>query len=312
MTDKRFLKTFAAAWVLAAALVLVQVQQPPPAPGDEARTHRRIGKARRDALRQGRRPARPWPSSGPRKACRSWPGFCRTRNSCITPASDWSRFPIRRWTMRCVRPWANSRASCVVGVIDSIGNRRDPKAAGQLKELLANPDVQVARAAAAALGRIAVPECIEALRQALTGPASPRPAVGEASPGCVETLRQALSSRSSLRPAVGDACLAACDRLLATGKATRRRPCTDTLSKADVPEVHPRSRPRTAQCSRGPGGDAASFIEYLGSDDKGLFGVALAAAHELPAKQVRRPWWRNSPNANPSPRKPRNRSRPSR
>ena len=148
----------------------------------------------------------------------------------------------------------------LVGVIDSIGNRRDPKAAGQLKELLANPDVQVARAAAAALGRIAAPECIEALRQALTGPAI-------------------------VRPAAGDACLAACDRLLAAGKRDEATALYDTLSKAEVPKYIQVAAAHGAIRSRGPAA-MPRFIEYLGCDDKGLFGVALAAAHELPAKQV--------------------------
>jgi HEAT repeat protein len=45
----------------------------------------------------------------------------------------------------------------LVGVINSIGVRRDPEAIPQLGRLLSDPDPEVAQAAAAALARIRPP-----------------------------------------------------------------------------------------------------------------------------------------------------------
>ena len=112
MSDKRFVATLAAAWVLAAASAPVQAAAAPARPGRRGPTHRRAGEARRDALRQGQGLSGPGPPRHREK--RPGPGrpFVGRRNLCITPASDSSRFPIRRWTMRWARPWGNSRASC--------------------------------------------------------------------------------------------------------------------------------------------------------------------------------------------------------
>ncbi|NWG14417.1 MAG: HEAT repeat domain-containing protein [Acidobacteria bacterium] len=55
----------------------------------------------------------------------------------------------------------------LVGVINSIAQRRDLKAAEPLARLLDDPDAEVAAAAAAALGRIATPESAEELAKVL-------------------------------------------------------------------------------------------------------------------------------------------------
>ena len=54
-----------------------------------------------------------------------------------------------------------------VGVIGSIGVRRDPKAVGALVKRLGDADPQVADAAARALGKIGNLEAVEALKKAL-------------------------------------------------------------------------------------------------------------------------------------------------
>ena len=55
----------------------------------------------------------------------------------------------------------------LAGVINSIGQRRDPKAVGALATLMDDPHAEVAAAAAAALGRIGTPESAKELEKAL-------------------------------------------------------------------------------------------------------------------------------------------------
>src|SRR5213076_187163 len=71
----------------------------------------------------------------------------------------------------------------LVGVINSIGVRRDSGAVDLLSGRLEDKDAEVASAAAVALGRVGNAAAAEALRRALTGAsASVRSAVAE---GCV-------------------------------------------------------------------------------------------------------------------------------
>jgi len=148
----------------------------------------------------------------------------------------------------------------LVGVINSIGNRADEGAVDQLKKLLGESDQQVAAAAAATLSKIATPECVAALKEALAGPAS-------------------------LRPAIGDACLTACDKLTAAGKADAAADLFDAMLGADLPKYIRIAAARGAIVARGSAG-LPRLVEYLASTDKALFGVALSAAHDLPAAQV--------------------------
>ena len=68
-----------------------------------------------------------------------------------------------------------------MGVINSLGSRRDAQAVAELARLIHAADVPVATAAAAALGKIG-PAAQAALAHALTGAApAVRPAVAEAS-----------------------------------------------------------------------------------------------------------------------------------
>ncbi|MFW6164295.1 MAG: hypothetical protein ACODAJ_16115, partial [Planctomycetota bacterium] len=70
----------------------------------------------------------------------------------------------------------------LVGVIHSVGMRRDAKAVGALAGLLEAADTTVAAAAAQALGRIAAPEAAEALAGfRKTAPEARRPAAADAS-----------------------------------------------------------------------------------------------------------------------------------
>ncbi|HUT93741.1 MAG TPA: HEAT repeat domain-containing protein [Thermoguttaceae bacterium] len=100
----------------------------------------------------------------------------------------------------------------LVGAIASIGVRRDAKAAAPLAKLLRHSDADVAGAAARALGRIATPEAVEAVKEAL-----------EKAP-------------EELRPAVADGCLGAAEALLAHDKRPEAAALYQLVSQADLPK----------------------------------------------------------------------------
>ena len=77
----------------------------------------------------------------------------------------------------------------LVGVVNSIGLRKDPKSLDALAKLLDEGDAEVAQAAAAALGRISGPQAAKKLRKALGRARAPlRPAVAHAALICAEGL----------------------------------------------------------------------------------------------------------------------------
>ena len=100
----------------------------------------------------------------------------------------------------------------LVGVIGSVGVRRDAKAVGQLVPMLASPDADMARTAARSLGRIATPEAINALQEAL--PKAP----------------------AERRPAVGDGCLACAEALLAQDNRPEAAAVYQSVAKAELPK----------------------------------------------------------------------------
>lgn len=99
-----------------------------------------------------------------------------------------------------------------VGVIGSLGVRRDAASVGALAGLLSDADKQVACAAAAALGTIGTPEAGAALG-ALLGQAS-----------------------QEAKPAAADACLACAERLLADGKKPEAVALYKALNAEDQPK----------------------------------------------------------------------------
>jgi HEAT repeat protein len=78
----------------------------------------------------------------------------------------------------------------LVGVIGSIGVRRDPKAVAPLVKRLGDPDPEVAQASARALGRIGTLDAVTALEKALSNTAQAnRLAVSEGLFRCADVLR---------------------------------------------------------------------------------------------------------------------------
>lgn len=101
----------------------------------------------------------------------------------------------------------------LVGVINSIGHRRDPKAAALLSKLLYATDTEVAQAAAAALGRISGPQAAKALQDGLT------------------------RTKGGVRTAVAQAALVCAEGLLAHGDRKQALALYDTLSRPGIPRA---------------------------------------------------------------------------
>lgn len=104
------------------------------------------------------------------------------------------------------------KGKLLVGVIGSVGVRRDKKAVPLLVPLLADRDAMVVQGAARALGRIASSEAAEALREAL----------GKAS--------------AENRPALADACLACAEKRLAEGQRDDAVALYRAVGKAELPK----------------------------------------------------------------------------
>jgi hypothetical protein len=81
------------------------------------------------------------------------------------------------------------KGTLLVGVIDSVGQRKGPKAVPLLAKLMYSSDAAVAEAAALALGVISGPQAAQALRQGLAKTKGPvRDAIAAASLVCAEGL----------------------------------------------------------------------------------------------------------------------------
>ena len=100
----------------------------------------------------------------------------------------------------------------LIGVINSIGKRRDAKAGPALAGMIYGADADVASAAAAALGSIGGPASVKELQAALA------------------------KTKGATRMAVADASLVCAERLLAEGKRDEALALYTSLSASDVPK----------------------------------------------------------------------------
>lgn len=100
----------------------------------------------------------------------------------------------------------------LVGVVNSIGQRKDAKALNALVKLLDGKDADVAKAAAAALGRISGTQAAGALQKALRSPKTP------------------------VFPAAAGAALVCAEGLLAQGDHKQARALYSALNRPEVPK----------------------------------------------------------------------------
>ncbi len=149
----------------------------------------------------------------------------------------------------------------LVGVINSIGVRRDAQAAEALARRLQDNDAEVAASAAAALGRIANDAATKSLRKSLAGvPVKVRSAIAEGLVLCAE-------------------------RLQAEGRDAEAIEIYDEVRKADVPKQRKIEATRAAILARKQDG-IALLLEQFRSSDKAMFQLALGTAREFPGNKL--------------------------
>jgi HEAT repeat protein len=153
------------------------------------------------------------------------------------------------------------QGNLLIGVINSIAVRRDPKAVSDLVKKLKDQDPSVVSAAAVALGRIGGSEAAKALTQSLS--AAPEAARSEVAQGCILCAEQFLTQ----------------------GKLAQAVELYDTVRAANVPRQGQLEAIRGAILARQSAG-LPLLLEQLRSPDKALFGIGLRTARELPGREV--------------------------
>jgi HEAT repeat protein len=155
----------------------------------------------------------------------------------------------------------------LVGVIDSIGQRRDAKAVKLLSKLIEDEDVAVASAAAGALGRIGTS-------------------------AAANTLMMAVAADSPIYAAAADACFACSERLAAAGKRDDSamlygivRESIDAMEKKDIPK-HIRAAATGGSFRVRRGLARELLLKQVLSPEKMYFNAGLAAARQMPGAEV--------------------------
>lgn len=149
----------------------------------------------------------------------------------------------------------------LVGVINSIGVRRDAQAVSGLVGKLKDADADVAAAAAVALGHIGSDPAAQALEQSLA------------------------QAPALVRPAVAEGCILCAEKYLADGKSAESVKLYDAVRQADLPKQSLLEATRGAILARGPAG-VPLLLEQLGATDKAQLGIGLRTARELPGREV--------------------------
>ena len=142
------------------------------------------------------------------------------------------------------------KGKLLIGIINSLGNRKSQTAVDELAKLLADTDPAVACAAAAALGKIG-PAAIAVLQRALTGV----PSAGQ--------------------PAVVDAFLRCADTLLAEGRHEQAAAMYDRVRQGKASKACYIAATRGAILARQAAG-APILVDQLKANDKAMFGLALS------------------------------------
>lgn len=149
----------------------------------------------------------------------------------------------------------------LIGVINSIGIRRDRGATSKLIALLKSADKDVAGAAGAALARIGNVDCAKALSDAFK------------------------SAEGALKLDLADSIVLCAENLTKAGNNSEAIQLYDLLRSSNVPAHIKMAATRGAITARKEKG-IPLLIEALNSSDDGLFAVALTVTREIQDKQV--------------------------
>ncbi|MDD4871623.1 MAG: DUF1080 domain-containing protein [Kiritimatiellae bacterium] len=149
----------------------------------------------------------------------------------------------------------------LIGVVNSIGMRRDAKAVKNLIELVRDPSKGAANEALLALGRIGTAKTIETLQKALT------------------------SGPAEFRAAAAEGCLLCAERQLAQGKRDVAVKLYDAVNRAEVPKQLQVAAMHGAVLARQTAG-LPLLIEQLKSSDMAMVGIALRLIRELSGTEV--------------------------
>lgn len=149
----------------------------------------------------------------------------------------------------------------LIGVINSIGVRRDAAAVELLTARLQDKDGEIVTAAAIALGNIG-------------------------NDAAAKTLKKALADVPvALRGGVAEACILCAERQLAENHADVAAALYDDVRKADVPRQRKLEATRGAIIARKQDG-LPLLVEQLRADDAGAFQIALSTAREITGGDV--------------------------
>jgi HEAT repeat protein len=144
----------------------------------------------------------------------------------------------------------------LIGVVNSVGVRRDVQSLATLRGLITDADPQVACAAAAAVGKIGTPEAAKLLTPALT------------------------STEGEVREAVGRACLRCAELLAGENNRPASLAVYDSVRQADVSERIRAAAIRGIILGRPPVGEGA-LAETLKSQSPIQFAMGLRVACEV-------------------------------
>lgn len=149
----------------------------------------------------------------------------------------------------------------LVGVINSIGVRRDAQAVDVLAKRLHDSDSAVGSAAAVALGHIGGADAAKTLRSSLT----------------IEPM--------AVRSAVAEGCILCAEQLNSSGNATAAIELYDAVRQGDLPQPRILEATRGAILARGDEG-VSLLIDSLLSTDKHVMRMGLTTAREVRGSKV--------------------------
>ena len=149
----------------------------------------------------------------------------------------------------------------LVGVINSIGVRRDANSVEALVPRLQHADAEVASAAAVALGRIGNAAAADSLRSALA------------------------AAPANVRTSIAEGCVLCAERFHSEGKSAEAVAIYDEVRTAEVPMQRIVEATRGAILARGQDG-IPLLLEQFQSPQKQLFQLALTTAREFPGGEI--------------------------